>query len=145
MQAQQSFEIYTDGSLKKGRGSWAFVILQNGEVIKESFGHARKTTCNRMEFQAAIEAMSVLPPHSTATLFTDSRNLIDTVTIWMHEWKEYNWVKKNQKPIPAVDLIQQLDYWVHQHSISWKWVRAHAGIEWNERCDELCIAARTRP
>jgi Ribonuclease HI len=145
MQAQQSFEIYTDGSLKEGRGSWAYVILQNGEVVKEAFGKSRKTTCNRMEFQAAIEAFKVLPVKSKVQMFTDSRNLIDTVTIWMSEWKQYDWVKKNQRPIPAVDLVKQLDFWNSEHEISWKWVRAHAGNEWNERCDQLCIAARTGP
>jgi len=145
MQAQEEFEIYTDGSLKNGRGAWAYVLVQNGAVLREASGKSKKTTCNRMEFQAAIEALKILPLGSKAKLFTDSRNLVDTVTIWMKEWKTYQWVKKNQRPIPSVDLIRELDVLNQLHEISWHWIRAHAGIEFNERCDQLCIAARTRP
>jgi ribonuclease HI len=140
---QEAFEIYTDGSLKKGRGSWAYVIVQSGSVIKEASGRAKKTTCNRMEFQAAIEALQTLPPRSQVTLFTDSRNLIDTVTIWAVEWKQLGWIKKNSRPIPCLDLILILDGLNELHQIEWRWVQAHSGVEFNERCDQLCIDART--
>jgi ribonuclease HI len=140
---QETFEIYTDGSLKKGRGSWAYVIVQSGLVIKEASGRAKKTTCNRMEFQAAIEALQTLPPGSQVTLYTDSRNLIDTVTIWSIEWKQLGWIKKNSRSIPCLDLILILDALNESHQIEWRWVRAHSGVEFNERCDQLCIDART--
>lgn len=137
------YEVYTDGSYKHGRGSWAFVILKDGKVLKESSGSTRRTTCTRMEFQAAIEALQVLPENAEAILYTDSRILVDTMTLWLQEWKDYGWVKKNDRPIPGADQIQILDQLIQDRKIQWKWIKAHSGIVHNERCDELCIAART--
>ncbi len=34
----RELKIYTDGACKKGRGSWAFVVVENGKVIHESSG-----------------------------------------------------------------------------------------------------------
>lgn len=137
------YEVYTDGSYKHGRGSWAYVILKDGSVLKEASGAARKTTCTRMEFQGAIEALQALPQNAEAVFYTDSRILVDTMTLWLQEWKNYGWVKKNDRPIPGVDQMQILDQLIQDRKIQWKWIKAHSGIVHNERCDELCIAART--
>ncbi len=137
-------EIYTDGSLKHGRGAWAYVVVQDGQISREAFGPAKKTTCTRMEFQAAIEALRTLPPATTATVYSDSRILIDTMTLWLDGWKQNNWLKKSGQEIPGVDQIKILDLLNQQHSISWKWIKAHSGVVFNERCDQLCIKARTK-
>jgi ribonuclease HI len=138
------YEVYTDGSFKNGYGSWAYVIVRKGKVLRESSGRARKTSSNPMEFQAAIEALKSLPEGAHITLYSDSRILIDTITLWSSEWKAQGWLKKNGGPIPFVEQIRVLDALTETHSISWKWVKAHAGNEYNERCDELCIRARTQ-
>lgn len=138
------FEIYTDGSLKKGRGAWAYVIVQNGQVTKESFGVSKNTTCTRMEFEAAIQALRFLPQGATATVYADSRILVDTMTLWLREWKKNNWTKKAGQDIPGVDQMIILDELSQQHSLSWRWIKAHSGIVFNERCDQLCIEARTK-
>lgn len=95
-----------------------------------------------MEFQAAIEALRTLPLNSKVTLYSDSRILVNTVTLWMADWKAQNWVKKNGRPIPSVDQIQILNELNDQHRITWRWIKAHSGIPFNERCDELCVRAR---
>lgn len=136
------FDVYTDGSYKEGRGAWAFVIVQNGRVIQEAASFAKKTSSNRMEFQAAIEALRFLPPQSHVRLHTDSRILIENVTVHSPVWKSFGWKKKNQQEIPNVDLFKSLDDLNSQHQISWHWVKAHSGKTHNERCDELCIQAR---
>ena len=136
------FEVFTDGSLKAGKGSWAFVILKNGKLFHESSGRAKKTTSNRMEFQSAIEALRLLPQGSEVTLFSDSRVLIDTVTLWMQDWQSNGWVKRNRIPIPSVDQIKILYQLDKSHRISWRWVRAHSGNIHNERADHLCLLAR---
>lgn len=136
------YEVYTDGSYKEGRGAWAFVIVQKGVVIQEAASFAKKTSSNRMEFQAAIEALNFLPPQSQVRLYTDSRILIENVTVHSAVWKSLGWKKKNQQEIPNVDLFKDLDTLNAQHQISWHWVKAHSGKVYNERCDELCIQAR---
>lgn len=137
-------QIYTDGSLKEGRGSWAYVIVQNNKVIKENFGAAKKTTCTRMEFQAAIEALRVLPAGSVGTVYSDSRILVDTMTLWLAEWKLNDWVKKTGQNIPSIDQIKTLDALNQRHLLSWQWIKAHSGVAFNERCDQLCIQARKK-
>ena len=72
LRKKENYEIYTDGSLKREKGSWAYVILQNGKLIKEASFHQKFSLCerssNRMEFLAAIAALSYLTPNSNATL-----------------------------------------------------------------------------
>lgn len=136
------FVIYTDGSLKKGLGSWAFVIMKNSKLVKEAFGTARNQTCTQMEFQAAIEALKALPLGSVAKVYTDSRILVDTMNLWIADWKLNDWKKSNGRSIPGINQIQSLDELCSQHKVEWEWVRAHTGNELNERCDKLCIIAR---
>ena len=136
-------EIYTDGSFKEGRGAWAYVFVKNGELVREDSAALRKTSSNRMEFQAAIEALKVLPEKSKAIVYTDSQILVDIMNNKISQWRAADWVKSKGQPIPNVDLIQELDQHNQKHSIQWQWVRGHAGIKFNERCDELCIRART--
>ena len=135
-------EIYTDGSHKGAYGSWAYVMVRGGKVIAEAFGREKNTTSYRMEFQAAIEALKALPKDSKVSLYSDCRDLVDTATLWAEEWKSNGWIKKTGRPIPNVDLIILLDELNSNHKITWKWIKAHSGISYNERCDELCLNAR---
>lgn len=129
----RKLDIYTDGSHKGKWGSWAFVIVRNGKAIYEASGRVRKTNSNRMELQAAIEALTYLKPGSKACLHTDSRILINSM------------LSPEMRPKVNLDQLQQLDLLACRHQISWKWVKAHFGIEHNERCDQLCIEARDLP
>ena len=51
--------IYTDGACKgnPGEGGWGVYIALNDNTKKEIFGYEAKTTNNRMELTAAIEAL----------------------------------------------------------------------------------------
>ncbi len=137
------YEIYTDGSYKQGRGSWAYVIVHHGKLIHEASGRAKKTSSHRMEFQAAIEALKNFPGSFPATLFSDSKVLVQTVIMKMPQWASNNWLKKNNLPIPNKDLVQELHKLLEARAISWQWIKAHSGIVWNEHCDQLCLLART--
>lgn len=126
-------EIYTDGSSKDGRGAWAFVIAHNGQWVREHSGAVRKASSNPMEFRAALEALRSLTEKTTATLYSDSRILIDTMTVWKNT---------DLRPRGLEAETAELDQLAEKHTITWKWIRAHAGHEFNERCDFLCIKAR---
>lgn len=136
-------EIYTDGSFKEGRGSWAYVLVRNGEILRENSALVRKTSSNRMEFQGAIEALKALPENSKAVVYSDSLILVDIMNKKITQYREGEWRKEKGQPIPNVDLIQELDRLNTLHQIQWRWVRGHAGVKFNERCDELCLRART--
>ena len=70
--------IYTDGACSgnPGPGGWGAVLLYNGQR-KEICGGEVDTTNNRMELQAAIQALRTLKRRSTVALFTDSRHAMD--------------------------------------------------------------------
>ncbi|NVN97222.1 ribonuclease HI, partial [Candidatus Nomurabacteria bacterium] len=55
-------EIYTDGSSlgNPGPGGWGTVVVINGKIVEELGGHDKDTTNNRMELQAAIEALKYI-------------------------------------------------------------------------------------
>ncbi|MBX9767071.1 MAG: ribonuclease HI [Bdellovibrionales bacterium] len=141
--SKSPLSIYTDGSQKKGLGTWSYIIVQDNKIIAESSGKEKEFDCTRMEFRAAIEAMNAMPQNSKFTLGTDSKILVDTMTSEIKKWTANNWRKPNGKSIPNLDLIQELDSLNQKHFIHWKWIRGHAGNIYNERCDELCRQART--
>lgn len=137
------FEIYTDGSYKKGWGSWAFIFVKDQQIIFEKSSRVKKTDSLRMEYQAAIEGLQCLPQGSQAYLFSDCRILIENLKK-LPFWSENLWLNKNGYPIPNADLLSQIHSLLLQKSVTWKWVRAHAGVAFNERCDQLCQQAREK-
>ncbi len=125
------FQIFIDGSHKGKWGSWAFVVLQKNKIIHEDYGKAANTNSQRMEYQAAIEALKWLPSNSRAQIFSDYRILINAL--------------KNPKMQPKSnhDQYEILKGLSEQHQMSWNWIRAHSGNPYNDRCDELCVLARS--
>lgn len=138
-----TLSIYTDGSEKAGKGSWAFLIVKNNQVIKEGSGLVIGANSNQMEYQAAIEAMKSIAPGTKATIYSDFRVLVDTATKWIPEWKAQDWVKKRNKQIHYLDQIKEIDELILDREIIWRWIPAHRGQIYNERCDQLCILARS--
>ncbi len=76
--------IYTDGACagNPGPGGWAAVIVSDAGR-REIKGRKEKTTSNRMEITAAIEALAETAPGSQVTVESDSQYLVHTMTrIW---------------------------------------------------------------
>jgi len=130
--------IHTDGAceMNPGPGAWG-AILEYGKHEREIKGHAMATTNNRMELQAAIEALRALKEPCEVQLHTDSEYLRDGMTLWVPAWKSRGWKAKGKKPVKNGDLWKELDELASKHKISWHWLRAHAGHPLNERCDKL--------
>lgn len=141
MGSMSLLEIYTDGSYKNGWGSWAFIFVQNQKIIFEKSSRVKKTDSLRMEYQAAIESLKSLPLGSQAHLYSDCQILIENLKK-LSKWSENSWLNKNGFPIPNSDLLQNIHSLILEKSVTWKWVKAHAGIAFNERCDQLCLQAR---
>ena len=130
--------IWTDGACSgnPGPGGWG-AILRAGETVKELSGGEKHTTNNRMELLAAISALEALKRPSEIDLHTDSQYLRQGVTSWILGWKKNGWRTADKKPVKNEDLWRRLDEQVQRHHVRWEWVRGHAGVEENERCDEL--------
>ncbi len=136
--------IYTDGgcSGNPGPGGWGVVVIFNGEARQLSGGE-KNTTNNRMELTAAINALSIVKNTKEfsgipVTLNIDSQYVKNGITVWIKNWKLKGWKTADKKPVKNQDLWIQLDELNSALNVSWNWVKGHAGIEYNEICDQLC-------
>ena len=133
--------IHTDGSCRgnPGPGGWA-AIIEYGKHKRELSGNSTATTNNRMELQAAIEALNALKESCEVEFYTDSQYVKNGVQSWLAGWKQNGWKTKTKNPVKNEDLWRALDTAVSRHRIKWHWVKGHAGHAANERCDELARA-----
>jgi ribonuclease HI len=140
---ETALNIFTDGgcSGNPGPGGWAYVMVQGGQALSEGRGGEKNTTNNRMELLAVISALKALramdgvPPQ--AAVYTDSQYVQKGITGWIHNWKRNAWLTSDKKPVKNQDLWKELDALAGDLAISWKWIRGHAGNQWNERCDRM--------
>lgn len=131
-------EIYTDGACSgnPGPGGWG-AVLRVGTREKELHGGDPRTTNNRMELTAVIEALSALTRPVQAHVYTDSQYVQKGISEWIHAWKRRGWRTAGGQPVKNVDLWQALDALAARHQIAWHWVKGHAGHAENERADAL--------
>jgi ribonuclease HI len=130
--------IYTDGACSgnPGPGGWG-VVLRWHDAEKELHGGDPRTTNNRMELMAAIQALEALNRPSQVRLYTDSKYLLDGITRWITGWQRNGWRTAHKQPVKNADLWRRLVEAMDGHEISWLWVKGHAGDAGNERADEL--------
>jgi ribonuclease HI len=130
--------IYTDGACSgnPGPGGWG-AVLRYGDEVKELKGGEALTTNNRMELKAATEALNALKRSCDVELHTDSQYVKNGLTTWIKGWKKNGWRTADKKPVKNMELWQALDEAVQRHTITWHWVKGHAGDEGNERADQL--------
>ncbi|MDF1803807.1 ribonuclease HI [Thalassovita sp.] len=137
---------YTDGACSgnPGPGGWGVLLraMEGDAIVKERtlYGGEPDTTNNRMELLAAINALEALAKSSSITIVTDSAYVKNGVTGWIHGWKRNGWKTAAKKPVKNVELWQRLDEAQARHSVTWEWVKGHAGHPENERADELARA-----
>ena len=135
-------EIYTDGACSgnPGKGGWGAVLVYNGKE-KELSGGEKETTNNRMELTAVIKALSALKEPCEVVLTTDSKYVCDAINQgWLNSWINNNWRKADKKPVMSIDLWQELIPLLDAHTVTFVWVKGHAGHAYNERCDSLAVS-----
>jgi ribonuclease HI len=141
--------IYTDGgcSGNPGPGGWGFVLVEGeskvgsgNEIIRS--GGEKMTTNNRMELTAVIEALNlVVSTQSWAdrpvSVYTDSQYVQKGITQWITGWKRNGWRTAAKEPVKNQDLWILLDELASKLQPRWIWVKGHAGVHYNEICDQL--------
>lgn len=134
---------YTDGACSgnPGPGGWgALLQAKDGDRIikeRELSGGEADTTNNRMELLAAIHALEALERPSKLTVITDSAYVKGGITAWLFGWKKNGWKTSTKKPVKNEDLWRRLDAAQARHTVTWEWVKGHAGHPENERADKL--------
>lgn len=133
--------IHTDGACRgnPGPGGWG-AVLTSGSLRKELSGGSPDTTNNRMELQAAIEALGALKRECEVEIYTDSEYVKNGITKWVNGWKRNGWMTTLKQPVKNAELWRLLDERVAGHKVQWHWLKGHAGHKENERCDELARA-----
>jgi ribonuclease HI len=131
--------IYTDGAARGNPGPGGLgVVMMYGKHRKELSEGYKLTTNNRMELLAVIRGLETLKRDDLRVkIYTDSRYVSDAVNKgWV-----FNWEAKRFKKKKNVDLWQQFLELYRRYSISFVWVKGHASIPENERCDQLAVEA----
>lgn len=139
-------EIYTDGSLKKvGQtltfGGWAFLAIKDDKCIYGSVGGETDTTNQRMELIAVIEALKYAAANrkinERVTIYSDSAYFINCYKQdWYIKWQSNGWYNSDRKPVANADLWQQIIPYFDNFWYSFKKVKAHNNVFWNEMCDK---------
>ena len=141
--SKDTIVIYTDGACTGNPGAGGYgAVLIYGDRRQEISGGYKLTTNNRMEMMAAIAALKSLEEKSTVTLHSDSKYLVDAVTKgWAKKWQANGWKRNKKDKAKNPDLWQEMLDLCQQHQVDFVWVKGHAGIPENERCDRLAVVA----
>jgi ribonuclease HI len=134
--------VFTDGSSvpNPGPGGWGVVWVDAGAIREARHGRHPKTTNNRMELTALIEAFRLLPDDAEVIVHTDSRLCIDTIETWAPAWERKGWRKKGGE-IKNLEMVQELLAQRRAHPrCTLQWIAGHSGQRWNEYADSLSTA-----
>lgn len=145
-------ELWTDGAssnngMKNSIGGWAYVIVKDGEEFYSDSGAEINATNNRCEYLAMlnglkeIERRKELEGYETISCYSDSALLINTLIQWIFNWKKRGWRRKDG-PVKNLELVQKLYPYANNSRYKFYHVKGHAGVKWNEKCDQLAVAAR---
>uniref|UniRef100_A0A6C0KE73 ribonuclease H n=1 Tax=viral metagenome TaxID=1070528 RepID=A0A6C0KE73_9ZZZZ len=138
-------DIYTDGSClgNPGPGGWAYKRA-DGEV---GAGNNAQTTNNRMEMTACFQALA--RSEGSVNIISDSKYVVDCFEKrWYDNWRTRGWMrgsKKNPQPVANRELWEPFVQLVEARrsagdTVSFLWVKGHAGDARNEEVDRLAVA-----
>lgn len=131
--------VYTDGACSgnPGPGGWGWVI-PDGEA---AYGGAPETTNQRMELQAALEAVKAIP--GPLHIVSDSTYVVNCFKdSWWKGWLKRGWKNSQKKPVANRDLWEPLIELYQERDVTFEWVKGHSGDRWNDRADELAVRGR---
>ena len=131
--------IYTDGAAKGNPGNGGYgVVMISGSYRKEISEGFVLTTNNRMELLSVIVSLENLKKEKTsATIYSDSKYVVDSVEKkWLFGWEKKNFAKKKNP-----DLWIRFLKIYRKHNVKFVWIKGHANIKENEKCDQLAVAA----
>ncbi len=150
--------LFCDGACEPnpGAGGWGVAVYKDGREIAALSGGLGETTNNAMELTGMLQAIQWLIDNfmkdQPATIWCDSKYVVDGCNDWRHKWKRNGWSRKGPaatKPekgtVKNLELWQAIDEALNGCSaLTVAWCKGHAGIEGNERADELSVIGRRK-
>ena len=132
-----------DGSAlgNPGPAGWAWYIDDD----RWRAGGWPRATNNQGELMAVLDLLNATADRATEPLriLCDSQYVINSVTQWMPGWKRRGWRKADGKPVLNRELLELLDAAMVGRSVTFEWVKGHAGHPLNEAADVRARAAAT--
>ena len=139
--------VFTDGACSgnPGPGGWAWAVAPSGSP-SGSGGEARSTN-QRMEVRAALEALRALGPGRPVVVVSDSTYVVNCFRDrWWEGWIKRGWRNAAKQPVANRDLWEPLIALVRQSgNVSFRWVKGHSGDPMNDLVDRLAVAAAAGP
>lgn len=119
-----------------GPAGWAWVV---SEDCWDAGGWPSGTN-NLGELNAVLELLKATAQAGLANeelhILADSQYAINVISKWSPGWKKRGWVKADKKPIKNLELIQEIDRAMQGRTVTFEWVKGHAGHPLNERADD---------
>ena len=138
----EALSVWTDGACSgnPGPGGWAWAT-QDG---RQDSGGSPLTTNQRMEIQAALEAVRALD--GPLVVVSDSTYVVNCFRDrWYQGWLARGWLTSAKKPVANRDLWEPLVSTVlDRGDVSFRWVKGHSGDPMNDLVDQLAVAAGQR-
>jgi ribonuclease HI len=138
------FTVYPDGSgMTGGPAGIAFVALCEGVVTREWSLPLPNATNHQAEILAATYALTELPARSVIELQSDSEYVVKGWNEWLPNWRKNNWrTSSGGAPLNQRYWERLIDAVALHETVTFTWLRGHAGHEFNERADQLAREAR---
>lgn len=137
--------VFTDGSSTPNPGiaGWAYIACdEKGKPLFSASGSLPHSTNNKMELQAAVEALTILHKKYEICLYSDSNYLVKGMNSWTRSWIKNGWKTAKGKPVENEEIWKQLLQLCEGRKIKWQWVQAHSGNHFNEIVDKMAKLAR---
>ena len=134
-----ALEVWTDGACSgnPGPGGWAWATRDG----RQGWGASPATTNQRMEVQAALEAITAL--EGPLVVVSDSTYVVNCFRDnWWRGWLSRGWVNSAKQPVANRDLWEPLiEIFQARGNVAFRWVKGHSGDAMNDVVDLLAVRA----
>jgi ribonuclease HI len=139
-----SITVYTDGACSgnPGPGGWAWAVAPDGSP--RGFGGEARTTNQRMEIHAVLEALRALSDEAgPIEVVSDSTYVVNCFRDrWYEKWQRNGWRNSKKQPVANRDLWEPLvEVVLARGDVTFRWVKGHGDDVLNDLVDGLAVAA----
>lgn len=162
MAGEVKYKLYTDGACASNPGpaGWGVIATKlegkKYEQVCAFGGNAQKSTNNRMELTAVLEALKYVVEMKLASLgesmsaivVSDSAYVVDSLKQgWVEKWARNRWRTKSGSEVKNRDLWEQMLKLLQICEVSLKKldftrVKGHSGDTMNELADWVAVRQR---
>lgn len=143
-------EIYTDGATSNNgyvgaRGGWAWILVDNEEILAQGSGHIDEATNNICELTAIINACIHYSNNYTQPiiLYSDSSYCINCYKQkWYENWLKNGWLNSKKQPVANKELWEQLIPFFNNPNFIFEKTKGHSTNKWNNLVDKMAVGEK---